>query len=48
MRNADRAVMVACVLGFIVVMATVFNESMPEWCAHPNGSGNWVVQPLCK
>lgn len=29
------------------VMTITFIESLPAWYANPQGSGNWVVQPLC-
>ena len=33
---------------FVTFNTTIFINSLPLWCANPNGKGNWVVQPLCK
>lgn len=33
----------ASLLGF---MALSFAQSLPTWCANPNGDGNWIVIAL--
>ena len=48
MHRKDQIVVIACVFAFISVMSITFVESLPNMCANPSGSGNWVVQPLCK
>ena len=36
------------VVYFVAVVGYVFHQSLPNWCANPDGNGNWVVQPICK
>ena len=37
-----------CAIAVIGMASAVFVKSLPTWCANPQGSGNWAVQPLCK
>ena len=48
MSRADKAVFSALALGLVVVMALLFAENLPRWCATPHVGGNHIVQPLCK
>lgn len=31
----------------MAVIAISFHASMPTWCAHPEGDGNWIVIGFC-
>ena len=45
------ALTMAIVVAFFgSVMAITFTQSLPLWCAHPEGNGNWIVHSLnmCK
>lgn len=45
------ALTLAIVVAFFGTALTVsFTQSLPTWCAHPEGSGNWIVHSLnmCK
>lgn len=46
--NAVAALLIICGLCTVVVLVTAFKTSLPTWCANPKGSGNHLVQPLCK
>lgn len=41
-----KAIVVAGVAMF-VFCGFVFVHNIPNFCASPNGSGNWIVAPLC-
>ena len=30
------------------VLASIWIERIDTWCAHPERSGNWIVQPYCQ
>ena len=33
---------------FGVVLTASFQQSLPLWCAHPEGNGNWIISNLCE
>lgn len=41
--------MYASIAGYVgALLIGVFIFNLPAWCEHPDGAGNWMVQPLCK
>ena len=37
--------LILCTFSFVLYSS--FTQSLPYWCSHPQGDGNWIVQPLC-
>lgn len=47
----DKSFVIAVVLCLCIwagALTAVFQQSLPMWCANPQGNGNWIVQPFCK
>ena len=44
----SKLIIAAHVAIVLYVLGCTFYVNLPEWCAHPERTSNWVVQPLCK
>lgn len=48
MKSYSLIVMAAVILAGWTFAAALFINNLPNFCANPDGGGNWVVQPFCK
>ena len=48
MDSAFRLAIAIVICIYLSVLTSLFKYTLPEWCANPNGTGNWIIQPLCK
>jgi hypothetical protein len=50
MRRPDNGFAIALIvmaITFTALLAALFVHNLPNWCAHPERPGNWMVVPLC-